>query len=93
MPGTVSGGKRAAQTNMKRHGKNFYQRIGTLGGKKSRNGGFAARRDLARIAGAKGGRKSRRGLMLRCKWCGKCVISRDNLGGYHSWCADRKEQL
>lgn len=61
MPGTVQGGKKAAETNKERYGKDFYARIGTVGGKIGRTGGFYANRELARIAGAKGGRKSRRG--------------------------------
>jgi general stress protein YciG len=60
MAGTKLGGKTAASTNKKRYGKDFYARIGAMGGKKSRTGGFAANRELARIAGAKGGRISRR---------------------------------
>lgn len=60
MAGTKAGGKAAAETNRKNHGKNFYARIGAMGGKKGRTGGFYANRDLARIAGAKGGRISRR---------------------------------
>jgi len=60
MPGTVIGGKRAAQTNKKRYGKNFYKRIGALGGLKSTGGGFAANPELARIAGKKGGSSPRR---------------------------------
>jgi len=60
MPGTVDGAKKARDTNRKRHGKDFYARIGAIGGKKSTGGGFAANRELARIAGAKGGRISRR---------------------------------
>ena len=39
---------------------NFYARIGAKGGKNGRPGGFAANPELARIAGAKGGRISRR---------------------------------
>lgn len=61
MAGTKKGGELAAKTNKLRHGPNFYAQIGKMGGRKSRNGGFAANRDLARIAGAKGGKKSRRG--------------------------------
>ncbi|MEX0668308.1 MAG: hypothetical protein WD061_01040 [Candidatus Saccharimonadales bacterium] len=61
MSGTTIGGQQAALMNKERHGADFYQKIGRLGGKKSRGGGFAANRDLARVAGAKGGRKSRRG--------------------------------
>ncbi len=60
MSGTQRGGQEAAKTNVKRHGKDFYARIGAMGGKKSRGGGFAANRDLARKAGALGGRISRR---------------------------------
>lgn len=60
MPGTVKGGQAAAATNRKRYGKNFYVRIGALGGKKSTGGGFAANPELARIAGRKGGLKSRK---------------------------------
>ncbi len=60
MPGTISGGKKAAETNKKKYGKDFYARIGAVGGQKGTTGGFAANRELARIAGAKGGRISRR---------------------------------
>lgn len=61
MSGTIKGGKAAAQTNKKRHGANFYALIGAKGGKKSTTGGFFANRELAREAGRKGGRMSRRG--------------------------------
>lgn len=60
MAGTKAGGKRAAATNKARHGADFYAKIGAKGGKLGRTGGFAANRELARIAGAKGGRISRR---------------------------------
>jgi len=60
MAGTVQGGKRAAATNIKRHGADFYKKIGAMGGKNGNTGGFAANRELARIAGAKGGKISRR---------------------------------
>jgi general stress protein YciG len=39
---------------------NFYESIGRLGGRKSRGGGFAKNPELARQAGARGGRASRR---------------------------------
>ena len=65
MPGTKIGGKRAAQTTKERHGEDFYQRIGKLSnasweknGRKPR--GFAANPELAKRAGAIGGRISRR---------------------------------
>lgn len=61
MAGTKAGGAKAAATNKKKHGSDFYARIGAIGGKKGRTGGFAANPELARIAGAKGGRISRRG--------------------------------
>jgi len=61
MSGTVAGGKRAAATNRLRYGEDFYAKIGALGGVKGHTGGFYANRELARIAGAKGGRISRRG--------------------------------
>ncbi|MGO3701570.1 MAG: general stress protein [Candidatus Saccharimonadales bacterium] len=61
MAGTKTGGAKAASTNKTKHGADFYARIGAMGGKKGRTGGFAANPELARIAGAKGGRISRRG--------------------------------
>lgn len=60
MAGTAAGGKKAAATNKERHGAGFYARIGAKGGRLGTTGGFAANPELARIAGAKGGRKSRR---------------------------------
>lgn len=60
MAGTKVGGKAAASTNKKKYGADFYAKIGAMGGKKGRTGGFYANRDLAREAGAKGGRISRR---------------------------------
>lgn len=60
MAGTKAGGKAAASTNKSKYGKDFYARIGAMGGKKGHTGGFYANRDLARAAGAKGGRVSRR---------------------------------
>jgi general stress protein YciG len=63
MSGTKEGGARAAATNMARHGNDFYKRIGTKGGSspKTRPAGFAVNRELARVAGCKGGLISRRG--------------------------------
>ena len=61
MAGTKAGGRKAASTNKKRYGKEFYARIGAKGGRNGTTGGFAANRELARVAGAKGGRISRRG--------------------------------
>ena len=39
----------------------FYAMIGRKGGQNGNTGGFAANPELARLAGAKGGRISRRG--------------------------------
>ncbi|MBI5906746.1 hypothetical protein HY857_01690 [Candidatus Saccharibacteria bacterium] len=61
MAGTKKGGAKAAATNRTKYGADFYARIGSMGGKLGRTGGFYANRELARQAGAKGGRISRRG--------------------------------
>jgi len=60
MAGTRKGGLKAAATNKQRYGLHFYQEIGRRGGTISRGGGFAKDPELARIAGARGGRASRR---------------------------------
>ena len=60
MAGTKAGGIKAAETNKARRGADFYARIGAEGGRKGRTGGFFANRKLAREAGQKGGRISRR---------------------------------
>lgn len=70
MPGTKTGGKAAARTNKAKYGDDFYARIGALGGKASRTGGFAAdvtcncnlyqeEHFVRQCAGKKGGRISR----------------------------------
>jgi general stress protein YciG len=61
MAGTKQGGLKAAATNKARYGAEFYSRIGRKGGQNGHTGGFAANKALARIAGAKGGRISKRG--------------------------------
>jgi hypothetical protein len=65
MSGRHAGGLLAAETNKKRHGADYYVKLGRLGGAKgTKDGtikGFAAHPELARTAGAKGGRISRRG--------------------------------
>ena len=69
MSNTKEGGQKVGATNkakydaiyLKKYGMTYYQYIGSLGGKKGRTGGFYANRELARIAGAKGGKISRRG--------------------------------
>ena len=62
MSGNIAGGKKAAQTNKKRYGSDFYANIGRKGGSVcGKKGGFAADRERARWAGAIGGKKSKRG--------------------------------
>lgn len=61
MAGNMVGGKKAAATNRERYGDNFYASIGRKGGKNGHTGGFAADPELARKAGAIGGKKSKRG--------------------------------
>lgn len=61
MAGTKAGGMKAAKTNKKLHGENFYAQIGRKGGRNGHTGGFAANPELAREAGRKGGLKSKRG--------------------------------
>ena len=70
MAGNAKGGHQAAKTIRARHGRDFYVRIGRLGGMKSRHGGFASTKvgkdgltgsQRAKLAGARGGSKSRRG--------------------------------
>ena len=59
--GTKVGGEKAREANYKRYGKDFYRNIGRIGGSNGSSGGFAANPELARKAGALGGRKSKRG--------------------------------
>lgn len=61
MSGTKAGGMKAAATNKAKYGIGFYSRIGKIGGHNGHTGGFFANPELARIAGSKGGRRSKRG--------------------------------
>lgn len=62
MSGSREGGLKAKQTILARD-KDFYKRIGRLGGmtETSEPKGFACNPELARKAGAKGGHISKRG--------------------------------
>ena len=76
MAGTKLGGAKARETNYAKHGRDFYARIGSMGGKNGHTGGFAANPELAKRAGAIGGRKSRRGKAPRDE-NGKIIHSKD----------------
>ena len=65
MAGTKEGGRKAAINNKKKYGEDFYRNIGRIGGKNGHAGGFASNPELAKIAGRKGGLKSRRGKALK----------------------------
>lgn len=56
MAGTKAGGLKAAATNKKRFGKNWYAEIGRKGGQNGHTGGFASMTpEQVRAAGRKGG--------------------------------------
>ncbi len=61
MASNKAGGLKAAKTNKERYGEDWYARIGREGGQNGHTGGFASNPELAKIAGAKGGRISKRG--------------------------------
>lgn len=70
MAGTREGGRKAKARNLEKYGPDFYKRIGSKGGRNGKTGGFASDkvgedgltgRQRAKIAGAKGGKISRRG--------------------------------
>lgn len=73
MAGNREGGKKAVKTTKERHGGDFYQMIGSLGGSKGKEDGVSkgfgsdkvgadglTGRERAKLAGAEGGRKSSR---------------------------------
>lgn len=64
MPGTFEGGQAAARTNIAKYGRDFYKRIGAIGGAASSSGGFGqgeAGRKRASLYGRLGGYISRKG--------------------------------
>lgn len=62
MSGNKEGGLKASITSKKKYGDDFYKRLGEMGGHRGRGcGGFAANPELAKIAGSKGGKRSKRG--------------------------------
>ena len=62
MSGTHAGGVKTAKTNKQKHGKDFYKKIGSMGGRAehTKPRGFAANPELAKMAGSIGGLKSSR---------------------------------
>ena len=60
MSGSRAGGLKAAETNKQKYGREFYQNIGRKGGKACVPKGFAVNPELAKRAGSKGGKISRR---------------------------------
>lgn len=61
MAGTAEGGAKARAKNIAKYGEDFYSRIGKIGGKNGRTGGFYNNPKLASEAGKIGGTISRRG--------------------------------
>lgn len=61
MAGTRAGAAKAQRTIKKKYGKGFYAEIGRKGGQNGHTGGFAANPELAKEAGRKGGKISKRG--------------------------------
>lgn len=60
MAGNKAGGIKASITNKERHGADFYVKTGALGGLAKVPKGFALNRELARLAGKKSGKVSKR---------------------------------
>lgn len=67
MAGTKAGAAKARQVMIEKYGEDYFKRIGVLGAKayneRNEQGiakprGFAVNRELAKIVGAKGGRKT-----------------------------------
>lgn len=69
MSGTYAGGAKAAATNKRKYGDDYYARMGKIGGSVSKSGGYASEvvgkdgltgKQRAKVAGAKGGSSSSR---------------------------------
>lgn len=61
MSGTKEGALKAKKTIIKLHGRNFFKNIGQKGGQVCCPKGFALNPELAKVAGQKGGKVSKRG--------------------------------
>lgn len=80
MSGTKTGGLKAAITNKKLHGSDFYKNIGREGGKKGHTGGFAADPSRAKAAGSLGGKHSRKGWSIWGKDKGYIIYKNKETG-------------
>lgn len=85
MAGTKVGGQKAAATNKGKYGRDFYAEIGRKGGRNGHTGGFAANPELAKLAGAKGGRISKRG---KAKKNAQFVQKKSTAGYSFCWLID-----
>lgn len=61
MAGTKAGGLKTAQTLKQKYGDDYLSLMGKKGGQNGHTGGFAANPALAKLAGQKGGKISKRG--------------------------------
>ena len=62
MAGTKEGSRKAAETNKRKYGPDFYKKIGSKSWQnpdRSRRTGFALNTDLAKEAGSKGGKTNK----------------------------------
>ena len=48
MSGNKAGGAKTRETIYQKHGKDFYKKIGAMGGRNGHTGGFASNPELAR---------------------------------------------
>lgn len=80
MTGTKAGGMKAAATNKKKYGQDFYKINGAKGGRNGHTGGFAANPALAAVAGSRGGKNSRRGWKLVDQTEGSLIFKNTRTG-------------
>lgn len=82
MSGTKAGGIKAAATNKKKYGNDFYKINGAKGGRNGHTGGFAANPALAAVAGSRGGKNSRRGWKLQYQTKDSLVFENTKTGEF-----------
>jgi general stress protein YciG len=76
LSGNVSGGRKAAQKNKELYGEDYYKNIGSKGGRTTGPKGFSLNKELAREAGSRGGRASRRGVTKKLEYKGEALSAR-----------------